>query len=110
MPTQTINFQDQQFQIKLGKSAQENWDIISDSNPNDIWFHIKSLPSPHVILTNPPTPIPPQLLHTCATICKQHSKYKNLQKITIIYTTIKHVKKAEKVGSVYTSKTSQITV
>lgn len=111
MLIQTIEIQDQTYQIKIGKSAQENWDLISSSNQNDIWFHLKSFPSPHVVLVDPPLhPFPPKLLQTCAALCKQHSKYKNLPSIKVIYTKIKYVKKATKVGSVTTSKTSELTI
>ena len=36
---------------KIGESAQENWDIIKESNQNDLWFHIDKLPSCHVVLS-----------------------------------------------------------
>ena len=42
----------QDFEIIVGSSSQENWDIIDDSCQNDIWFHLENLPSCHVILTN----------------------------------------------------------
>jgi predicted ribosome quality control (RQC) complex YloA/Tae2 family protein len=39
-----------EFTICIGKSAKENWKLIDDSMPNDIWFHLDDVPSSHVIL------------------------------------------------------------
>lgn len=109
MLTHTIEYEDQIFTIKIGQTAQENWDLISSSDQNDVWFHLASLPSPHVVLQNS-LKIPQNILQQTALLCKQHSKYKNFAKLSVIYTLVKNVKKASKVGSVTTSRTKSITV
>jgi len=37
----------------IGQNAQENWDLLDESfilNPDYIWFHLNSFPSPYVIM------------------------------------------------------------
>jgi len=113
MIIQTIDLDGYIYTIKIGKNAQENWDIISDSFQNDLWFHLGgSLPSPHVVLTLPNKfklkKIPNTIIMQCALFCKQHSKFANINKVSVIYTEIKNVSKGKTIGSVFTKKTSSV--
>lgn len=88
--------------IKLGKTAQENWDLL-DTNENYIWMHLNSYPSGHVIIEcdNPSN----GMLHMCALHCKDNTKYRNLKNVKVCYTTVGNLIKGDKVGSViYKSK------
>ncbi len=110
MIVETMNYDEYCYIIKIGNNAQENWDLISSATQNDIWFHLgDNRPSPHVILQIPEnyksTKIPKRVINRCCVLCKQHSKYENIKKVTIIYTEIKNVSKGDKIGSVYTKKT-----
>ena len=101
----------QDFEVIVGNSAQENWEIIDDSHQNDIWFHLEDLPSCHVILktlNNKLKDFNKQTFIHCASICKVNSKYKFHKNIEVIYTCIKNIKKAEEVGSVSASNTRSI--
>ena len=112
MLTETKEHDNVTYVAKIGKNAQENWDLISDSSQNDIWFHLDNFSSPHVVLTVPSEikKIPKQLITWCAVLCKIHSKYNAIKKVPVIYTEIKHVKKADKVGAVTTEKTKRIVI
>jgi predicted ribosome quality control (RQC) complex YloA/Tae2 family protein len=102
------NLVNEELDIIMGKSAEENWKIIDDSNENDIWFHLDDFPSAHVILKTKDRDMKElnkQTLIHCASICKENSKYSNMKNISVIYTKIKNVKKADSVGSVTTSST-----
>ena len=37
------------IEFKIGQNAQDNFDIIDESNPNDLWFHLYGESSCHVI-------------------------------------------------------------
>lgn len=37
----------------IGENAQDNFDIIDDLKPNDLWFHIHNESSCHVIASMP---------------------------------------------------------
>jgi predicted ribosome quality control (RQC) complex YloA/Tae2 family protein len=102
----------EELDIHIGKNAQENWDLIDNSDENDMWFHLADHPSPHVILKSHfmKNKISSKTIAFCATKCKENSKMKNLNKITVIYTEIKNVSKADKVGAVFTKKISKVVV
>ena len=97
------------IEIIIGQNAQENWDIIDNADQSEIWFHLDSFPSPHVIIkhTNPPK----NIIYQAAFLCKDYSKYKNYKNLKIIYTTCKNIKKTEVKGSVIIKgKTNKITI
>lgn len=94
---------DYKYNIRVGESAQENWDLIQASEQNDVWFHVKNNPSCHVVLTvNPKKDPHKSVINFCAALCKEGSKQKNNNNIIVIYTEIKNIKKADKIGSVTT--------
>jgi predicted ribosome quality control (RQC) complex YloA/Tae2 family protein len=88
-------------QIKIGKNAKENDDIINASNQSDIWFHLKSFPSCHVVICcSPEFPIDNIMIMHCAHLTKQNTKYRNLPNLKINYTQIKNIQTTEKPGLV----------
>lgn len=99
----------------VGKNAQENFNIIENSNPNDIWFHIDNYASCHVVASMPPDIDfdKKQLMYIIkqgAIICKQYSKYKSDKNVSIVYTCVKNVTMTDVVGTVniQSSKTIKI--
>jgi predicted ribosome quality control (RQC) complex YloA/Tae2 family protein len=89
----------------IGGNAQENFDIIDASNPDDIWFHVDNLPSEHIVATIPEdVNIDKKQLGKIVTqgalLCKQYSKYASQKNLPIIYTRIKDILKTEKIGCV----------
>ena len=95
----------------IGKSAQENWNLIDSSNENDLWFHLDDVPSPHVILkTNNKNKISKNVIKACAIYCKQYSKLKSNNNVSVIYTEIKNIKKTNIVGSVITTNIKKIII
>lgn len=98
------------YVIYVGESAQDNWDLIDKASQNDLWFHLESFPSPHVIvvINDPKIKTPKSVLKYAAELCHEHSKYKLIKKVKVIWTEIKNVSKADKVGAVHTKKTRTI--
>ena len=89
----------------IGGNAQENFDIIDASKPNDLWFHLDGLPSEHIVASIPEElTIDKKQLFKIATqgavLCKQYSKYASQKNLPIIYTRIKDILKTEKIGCV----------
>ena len=106
-----LEFEIDNYIIKVGKNAQENWDIIKEANKNDIWFHLEDYPSPHVVLKSINNIKPDRKIKKQAALkCKEKSKYKSYSKISIIYTKIKNIKLGDKIGEVITSKTSKFII
>jgi hypothetical protein len=101
----------------VGQNARENWQILDTAmsiNNNYIWFHLNSFPSPYVIMyatieqlegndisTN-------HYLQFGAELCREHSKYKFLKDMKIMYVPIKKLTKTEKVGEVNVSGKAKI--
>lgn len=120
----THQIADTEYTIKVGNNAKENWNLIADSEPEDLWFHLDEYPSAHVIISQKNNMYnglngndeyekyyPNQIIYIASTYCKSYSKYgKNLSKVKIVYTQIKNLKKGKEVGSVIISKPNYITV
>jgi predicted ribosome quality control (RQC) complex YloA/Tae2 family protein len=101
------------FDIYIGKNKQDNWDLIDQSNQDDIWFHVANSSSSHVILkTNGSSlkDIPKQVITRCACLCKANSSSKSVKKCEIIYTKIENVTKTNRVGEVTTINTKTIVI
>lgn len=101
------------FDIVIGTSAKENWEIIDNASETDIWFHLDDYSSSHVILKTNNYKLKEfnkQTFIYCAHLCKQHSKYKNQKNIEIIYTQIKNIKKGDIIGSVIVNNSKKLKV
>ena len=130
---------DETVVYKVGKNAKNNFEIIDESHPEDIWFHLSNDSSCHVIavmnfdhynnihngVTDPEqmnlrykfkledlnNKQKTQIIKQGALICKQYSnKYKSQKNVEVIYTNIENVSKTNIVGSVLTCKTKSIIV
>ena len=88
--------------IKIGQNAKENWKIIDDCEPDDIWFHLQKIPSCHLICELK-RDLTKDEIYYLATLCKNNTnKCKNFKNVKVDYTFIKNVKKDKtKVGSVF---------
>jgi predicted ribosome quality control (RQC) complex YloA/Tae2 family protein len=85
--------------IHVGENAKDNWKLLDESNQNFIWFHLKNLTSPYVIINH--SDPPKNVVNYAAALCKSHSKYNQIKKVNVIYTQVKNLRKADKEGSVY---------
>lgn len=116
---------------KVGSSAKNNFEIIDEADPNDLWFHLQNEPSCHVVTcfknkyTDRDDELPncydinfdylekkekQQIIKQGALICKQYSKLKSAKNVPIIYTKIEDVQKTDVLGSVLTTKGKIIVV
>ena len=87
----------------IGKNAQENFEIIDQSKPNDLWFHIENAPSCHVIAKINESWNRKQIASVVkqgALLCKINSKFASVQNVPVIYTKVQHVEKTKTIGSV----------
>ena len=100
------------FNIKIGRNDEENDKIIKEGSQNDLWFHIKNNPSPHGIIHCDTIEEPSKdVIYKTAELVKSFSKYKDLSKITIIYTKLKNIKRTNILGSVIIkNKTKEVIV
>ena len=94
----------------VGKNSEDNWRIYKESNQNDTIFHLNKFSSPYVIIKIPIKDITNQQIYTAANICKQNSKYKNLPKVSVMYTPISNTRLGNKVGSFTTISNHKVKV
>ena len=100
------------IEFHIGKSAQDNVDVIDTAHPNDIWFHVKNDSSCHVVC-NLPDDIDKKEMRYIITIgallCKNNTnKLKSLKNIEIIYTQIKNITKTKIPGCVETQNVKTV--
>ena len=87
--------------IKIGENPKDNDELVSKSKQNDVWFHLDSLPSCHVVIaSSKQNTVTKEMIRYCAILCKEHTKYRNNNKLKIIYTKIKNVKRTNVSGQV----------
>ena len=110
---ETIERDEVTITFRLGRNAAENHDIIDDSDPNDLWFHLDGFPSGHCILeirlinnenhNNDFTNLVPTIseINYAANLVRSYSKLKNHnKKLKVIYCPVKNIKKGKSKGEV----------
>jgi len=92
--------------FNIGQNAQDNFDLIDMSHPDDIWFHVDGKSSAHVVASLPKDhTFDKKHLHKIivqgACVCKEFSRYASKQKVPINYAKISQLtKSADVIGSV----------
>jgi predicted ribosome quality control (RQC) complex YloA/Tae2 family protein len=106
-----LSFDNRNFIIQVGQNAKENWELIDGADDFDLWFHLDSGPSAHVIIkeilnkknhfviNNDFFGYPRELITMGSTYCKSNSRCPT-SKVSIIYTTIENISKGKDIGSV----------
>jgi predicted ribosome quality control (RQC) complex YloA/Tae2 family protein len=92
----------------VGKSAQENWDIISKADKDYYWVHANNIPSSHVIIEID-DPIEDEIQYACKLCKNQTKKIKNVSTEYVI-SQVKNIKLGSKPGEVYFKDKSKIDI
>lgn len=61
------------YKIMLGTSERENIYLLQNSKASDFWFHLKGMPSCHVIVQNTKKTIPENVINQAAILCAKFS-------------------------------------
>jgi predicted ribosome quality control (RQC) complex YloA/Tae2 family protein len=98
-----------EYHIRVGKTQQENDNIVRTSPQSALWFHLKDFPSAHAVVTNIVKlgKYDNAVIIRAATLVKDSAKQgvNNLQKVSVNYLPIKNVKRTEILGQVLLTKT-----
>ncbi len=96
------------YNVYYGRNAKENWELIDNSEENDIWFHIDDYPSSHVILeVSDDKDISSDIYEYCCKLCVERTpkvKIKSVSHVShvkVIYTNCGNIRKGKIVGEVY---------
>jgi predicted ribosome quality control (RQC) complex YloA/Tae2 family protein len=97
-----------------GQNAQENWALLDTAAATDLWFHHATDPSCHVIARTPVhlnKALKRKIALQGALLCQQWSSHhRTAHHVPILYTTVQHVTKGERVGSVHTGPCTTVVV
>ncbi len=81
------------FSILVGKNNIQNDKLLSFSDKNDLWLHVKNYHSSHVIIREEGREIPENVIKVSAEICAYFSQGAKGDKINVDYTKRRYVKK-----------------
>lgn len=92
--------------FQIGKNAVENTELIHRADDMDVWFHIKGVPSAHLIFSNSDSLDLEYLrkrgiIYRLALELKKGSKYRKSNNIEVIYSYVKDIKPQPKPGLVF---------
>jgi predicted ribosome quality control (RQC) complex YloA/Tae2 family protein len=109
MKKEIFTYNNVEYLIYIGKDKMENWSLIDAAVESDIWFHVKDVPSCHVILkcSGKLKDVPRAVLTRCGILCKKNSGKCNPNS-EIIYAPIKSVKKGQYEGSVIVTNSKKM--
>ena len=92
------------YTLKIGTSARENDELITNAHPDDIWLHLEKFSSPHGILS--PAGTDAHAIAWAAGLVKENSarRCRNLKNIGVQYIPVKYVEKTSTPGCVALKK------
>lgn len=97
---------EKEYTILIGENAKDNTELVKESDPDDIWFHLEKESSPHIILKTDNNYISQELLKQTAS---KLYKYKNQHYLdNVIYTQVKNVRITKTPGLVVPSNITVI--
>jgi predicted ribosome quality control (RQC) complex YloA/Tae2 family protein len=90
----------------VGKSAEDNWKIISEADKDYYWVHADNVPSSHIIIEID-EPLQEELEYACQ-LCKAQTKKIKNSLTKYVYTQVKNIKFGSKQGEVYFKDNSKV--
>jgi hypothetical protein len=88
------------YTVIVGQNKHDNWELMDDADPGDIWFHANGSSSAHVILQAPESGVVPiSIVRFCA------EKTKCLD---VIYTHVANIRKGRHVGEAIILDTKKV--
>ncbi len=89
------------YKIFVGRNSSENQKLLSLAKANDVWMHIRDIPSSHVIIRTDKQNLPESVVHAAAKLCVDFS-VKNPGDYEVDFTKRKFVKAQEGSNVFYT--------
>jgi predicted ribosome quality control (RQC) complex YloA/Tae2 family protein len=93
-PTSAKIYTIQGYTMQVGTNATQNDALLRKASPQDLWFHVKGIPGPHVILRCHDKQIPPvEVIREAAQLAAAGSKARDETRVEVSYTQVKYVRK-----------------
>lgn len=90
----------------VGRSADENWQIVSEADKDYYWVHAENSPSSHVIVEID-DPLDADIEYAC-NLCRAQTKKLKNSSVQFIATQVKNLKFGSKPGEVYFKHQSSV--
>ena len=81
------------FRVMIGRSAQENDELVRRASPRDLWLHARGVPGAHVIVVTGGRSVPEEVLRRAAELAAWHSQARGERKVEVSYTEVRHLRK-----------------
>ena len=91
--------------FRLGKNAEDNTQLIKDSEEGWTWFHLEKFPSCHLVVCH--DEIDETIISIAAELVKENSKYK-FKNIGVVYCKINNLLHGDKPGLVHFVSRGQV--
>ncbi|SFV52728.1 Fibronectin/fibrinogen-binding protein [hydrothermal vent metagenome] len=88
------------YKVLVGRNANENQRLLGIAKANDLWMHIRNIPSSHVIIRTDKQNLPESVIQAAAKLCVDFS-VKNPGDYEVDYTKRKFVKVQEGANVLY---------
>jgi len=82
------------YKVLVGRNSNENQKLLSIAKANDVWMHIRNIPSSHVIIRTDKQNLPDSVIQAGAKLCVDFS-IKNAGDYEVDYTKRKFIKVQE---------------
>ncbi len=89
------------YKVLVGRNSNENQKLLEIAKANDLWMHIRDIPSSHVIIKTDKQNLPDSVIQSAAKLCVDFS-VKNPGEYDVDYTKRKFVKVQEGSNVLYT--------
>lgn len=96
------NFYFKDFKISVGKNQKGNENLLKNAKKNDIWLHIKDVPSAHTLIHSNKQKISEEVIEFASKLCANFSNLKQGAYL-VDYTTRNFVKVKQKAFVEYTN-------
>ncbi len=114
MKTLTYDIQGAPVTFYIGRTQQENHEVLDHGKPTDLWFHLADTSSCHVVAILPDDcdrKVRGAILRRGASICKQYTaKAASARSVPVTYTTVANVTKDRIPGRVMVNDARTIVV
>ena len=88
----------EEVKFVVGKNDRDNWRLYRESGQDSTIFHLDKFSSSYVIVEVPVDKLTPAQILDGARLCKSHSKYRDVPKIGVMYTSRSNTHLGDKVG------------
>lgn len=89
-----------EYLVQIGNNQNENAMLLNQMQPEDSWFHLSEVSSPHLIINANVFKFSKKDIYRIAILLKQNTKYRKENHISICYTLRKNLKLTSKPGEV----------